>query len=350
MEEKLDLVPSRHTISIITPHLRKHGGPTTILNTANLLHDAGHDVVLYCVVPDIAPDIQKSSRVPIRLDWQNIRACDVLITNSDNPHNKYFSELPQVKKKIMLKLSHNLRFQELEADSLNLDWNVIATSTGWLEEACKTVTEGWDYNVHPNHTERVGWYHYGHPIFVCPPNERNFGSLKTRITLGTLIHKHPLKGSMEAIEAQRTMLQKRPRNTQCVSVGEVVEFGKQKPDWMNYVLNPSRSEMAQVMRQMDIWVVASHTEGLGRLTLEAMSSGCAIVATDTGAEFLKDGVNCVLFEPGDQNALNNALDKVITDDDLRKRLIEGGYVTAGAAGDPTEYVKSWNKIIGDCCG
>jgi glycosyltransferase involved in cell wall biosynthesis len=132
-------------------------------------------------------------------------------------------------------------------------------------------------------------------------------------------------------------------------VGEVVEFGKQKPDWMNYVLNPSRSEMAQVMRQMDIWVIASHTEGLGRLTLEAMSSGCAIVATNTGAEFLKDGVNCVLFEPGDQNALNNALDKVITDDDLRKRLIEGGYATAGAAGDPTEYVKSWNKIIGDCC-
>jgi glycosyltransferase involved in cell wall biosynthesis len=155
---------------------------------------------------------------------------------------------------------------------------------------------------------------------------------------------------MEAVEGLRAMLQKRPKNTQCVSVGEVVEFGKQKPDWMNYVLNASRAEMAQVMRQMDIWVVASHTEGLGRLTLEAMSAGCAIVATNTGAEFLKDGENCVLFEPGDQNALNNALDKVITDDGLRKRLIEGGYATAGAAGDPTEYVKSWNKIIGDCCG
>jgi glycosyltransferase involved in cell wall biosynthesis/GT2 family glycosyltransferase len=347
LEKTLDLTRSRHSISIITPHLRKHGGPTTIMNTANLLHDAGHDVVLYCVVPDITPDIQKSSRVPIRLDWQSIRPCDVLITNSDNPHNKYFSELPQVKKKILLKLSHNLRFQQLEADSLNIKWDAIATSTGWLKGACETVTEGWEYDTQP--ASRVGWYHYGHPIFACPPNERGFGNIKSKIALGTLIHKHPLKGTMEALEGFRTMLQKNPTTVQCVSVGEVVEFGKQKPDWMNYVLNPSRSEMAQVMRQMDIWVIASHTEGLGRLTLEAMSSGCAIVATNTGAEFLKDGENCVLFEPGDQNALNNALDKVITDDDLRKRLIEGGYATAGAAGDPTEYVKSWNKIIGDCC-
>ncbi len=347
MEDKLDLTPPRYSISIVTPHLRKHGGPTTILDTANFLHDAGHDVVLYSIYADIAPDIQKSSRVPIRLDWQKIRPCDVLITNSDNPHNKFFSELTQVKHKILLKLSHNERFQQLEADSLNIKWDVIATSTGWLKKACETVTEGWEYETQP--AKRVGWYHYGYPIFACPPSKRNFGSLNSVVTVGTLIHKHPLKGSMEALEGLRTMLIKYPKKIQCVSVGEVAEFGKQKPDWMNYVLNATRAEMAQVMRQMDIWVVASHTEGLGRLTLEAMSAGAAIVATDTGAEFLKDGENCVLFEPGDQNGLNNALDKVISNDDLRKKIIEGGYATAAAAGDPTEFVNNWNKIIGECC-
>ena len=347
LEKTLSLAPSRHSISIVTPHLRKHGGPTTILNAANLLHDAGHDVVLYSVLADIAPDIQKSSRVPIRLDWQTIRPCDVLITNSDNPHNKYFSELPQVRKKICLKLSHNMRFQQLEADSLNIRWDAIATSTGWLKDACETVTEGWEYETQP--ASRVGWYHYGHPTFACPPNERRFGNLDTAVTIGTLIHKHPLKGTNEALEGLMTMLKKRPTKMQMVSVGEVVEFGKQKPDWMNYVLSPSRRDMAQVMRQIDIWLVASHTEGLGRLTLEAMSSGAAIVATNTGAEFLKDGENCVLYEPGDQNGMNNALDRVISDDTLRKKLIEGGYATAGAAGDPAEYVDNWNKIIGGCC-
>ncbi len=346
LEESLDLIPTKRTISIVTPHLRKYGGPTTILDTANLLHKAGHDVVLYSVYADIAPDIQKQSLVPIRLDWQNIRASDVLITNSDNPYNKQFSEMPQIKKKILLKLSHNARFQQLEADSLNLKWDAIATSTGWLKEACETVTEGWEYETQP--ATRVGWYHYGHTQFACPPSERNFGSPGTQITLGTLIHKHPLKGTQEALSGFATMLQKRPGKLQLVSVGEDVSFGKAKPDWMNYVLNASRPEMAHVMRQVDIWLVASHTEGLGRMTLEAMSSGCAIVATNTGAEFLKDGENCVLFEPGDQNGLNNALDKVIANEKLRKKITEGGYATAGAAGDPTEYVKSWNKIIGDC--
>jgi glycosyltransferase involved in cell wall biosynthesis len=101
------------------------------------------------------------------------------------------------------------------------------------------------------------------------------------------------------------------------------------------------------MKQVDIWVVASHTEGLGRMTLEAMSAGCAIVATDTGAEFLKDGENCLLVKPGDINGLNKATDMLIADDNLRKKLIEGGYTTASAAADPAEYVQRWNNIIGD---
>jgi len=347
LEEKLELVPKRHKISIVTPHLRKYGGPTTILDTANLLSDSGHDVVLYSVYPDISPEIQKLSKVPIRLDWKNIRPCDVLITNSDNPYNNLFAVMPQVKRKILLKLSHNARFKELEAASLNIKWDAVVTSTGWLKEAVEKTTEDWEYTPQP--AQRVGWYHYGHKTFSCPPTQRGFGRLDTALTLGTLIHKHPLKGTREALEGFRTMLIKRPGKLQCVSVGEDPGFPRAKPDWLNYVMNASREEMAQVMRQVDIWVVASHTEGLGRMTLEAMSSGCAIVATNTGAEFLKDGENCLLFEPGDQNGLNNALDRMIADDELRKKLISGGYATAGAAGDPTEYVNSWNKIIGECC-
>ena len=134
---------------------------------------------------------------------------------------------------------------------------------------------------------------------------------------------------------------------QLVSVGEDTKFSTTKPQWLNYILNASRKDMAGVMRQVDIWVVASYTEGLGRMTLEAMSSGCAIVATNTGAEFLKDGENCLLVDPGDVNGLNKALDHLISDDDFRKKMIEAGYKTAAAAADPTEFVQNWNTIIGD---
>lgn len=344
IEETLDLGFTPRKISIITPHLRKYGGPTTILNAANLLHDVGHDVTLYSIYEDIAPEIQKECRVPIRLDYQNIQPCDVLISNSDNPYNTQFLEMAHVKKKIMLKLSHNARFKDLETASLNLKWDAVATSTGWLKEACEKVTPDWEYTTQP--ATRVGWYHYGHEIFSSLPSSRGFGSLSKSVTLGTLIHKHPLKGSQDALESMRAMASKYPGKLQLVSVGEDDKFSKSKPAWLNYVLNASRGEMAHVMKQVDIWVIASYTEGLGRMTLEAMSSGCAIVATNTGAEFLKDGENCLLVEPGDANGLNKAIDTLISNDDFRKKLVAGGYKTAAEAADPTEYVENWNTIIG----
>ncbi len=347
IEDTLDLGFTPRTINIVTPHLRKYGGPTTILNTANLLQEAGHNVTLYSVYPDITPQIQKESKVPIRMDYMNMRPCDVLISNSDNPYNAQFLDMAHAKKKIMLKLSHNERFKELEANSLNLKWDAVATSTGWLKEACENVTPGWEYTTQP--ATRVGWYHYGHENFRVhtPSRSRPYGSLTSSVTLGTLIHKHPLKGSKDALDSFMAMAAKYPGKLQLVSVGEDTKFSKTKPQWLNYVLNPSRGEMANIMKQVDIWVVASYTEGLGRMTLEAMSAGCAIVATNTGAEFLKDGENCLLVEPGDVNGINKALDRLIPDYDFRKKLIEEGYQTAAETADPTEYVENWNNLIGE---
>ena len=345
MENTLQLQVNTKKIAVITPHLRKHGGPTTLLNTANMLKQSGHDVALYTIYPDIAPDIQKQCEVPLRVDWKNIPPCDILIVNSDNEHTKLFSEMAHIKKKVMLKLSHNKRFESLETDALNIKWDAIATSTSWLKEACEKVTDGWDYKTQP--ATRIGWYHYGHEIFNTTADRRRFGDKDIGMTIGTLIHAHPLKGTKEALEVMGTMGQKYPGKFQMVGVGEVQEFVKSKPDWLNYVLSASRSEMAQVMRQVDIWIVASHTEGLGRMTLEAMSSGCAIVSTNTGAEFLKDGKNCLLSPIGDVNNLTKSVEKLYLDTSFKEQLVENSYETAVDAANPTQYTKNWNKLIGD---
>ena len=344
MEKKLDLTIEPKTIAVITPHLRKYGGPTTILDTANLLKRAGHNVALYTIYPDISPAVQERAEVPIMVNWKNIPPCDVLISNSDNEHNKEFIEMAHIKKKIMLKLSHNKRFQALEADSLNLKWDAVATSTQWLKEACEKVTEGWEYKTQP--ATRVGWYHYGHDVFNTTADRRNFGDNEKGMTIGTLIHAHPLKGTDEALQVMQAMGQKYPGKFQLVAVGEVVDFAKKKPKWLNYVLNPSRDEMSQVMRQVDIWIIASHTEGLGRMTLEAMSSGCAIVSTDTGAEFLEDGKNCLLAEVGNVNELTKVVERLYLNTELKQDIVTASYATAVAAADSKQYVKNWNKLIG----
>ena len=346
LEQKLALRVESKKIAIITPHLRKHGGPTTILNTANMLQEAGHNVCLYTIHTDISPSIQKSCKVPLRVDWQNIPPCDLLITNSDNEHNKEFLEMSHINKKVMLKLSHNPRFQSLEVDSLNLEWDAIATSTQWLKGACETVTEGWEYKTHKN-AKRVGWYHYGHDLFSSAANRRRFGNKDEGLTIGTLIHQHPLKGTTEALQVMEVMARKYPSKLQLVGVGEVPEFAKNKPDWLNYVLSPSREEMAKIMAQVDIWIIASHTEGLGRMTLEAMSSACAIASTDTGAEFLRDGKNCLLAKVGDVEGLTKCVDTLFQETNYKQTLVEAGFKTAAEAADSTEYLRNWNKIIGD---
>ena len=132
-----------------------------------------------------------------------------------------------------------------------------------------------------------------------------------------------------------------------ISVGEVPNFSKNKPPWLTYILNSTREEIAKAMSQIDIWIVASHTEGLGRMTLEAMSSSCAIVATNTNAEFLVDGENCLLAEPGDINGLVKAVDTLYNNKQLKDNLIANGYETACKYSDSRDYVKSWQNIIGD---
>ncbi|KKM04117.1 hypothetical protein LCGC14_1767490, partial [marine sediment metagenome] len=186
------------------------------------------------------------------------------IVNSDNEHTKFFSEMAHVKKKVLLKLSHNKRFQSLESDALNIKWDAIATSTSWLKEACEKVTDGWEYET--QQAKRIGWYHYSHEIFNTTADRRRFGDKDLGVTIGTLIHAHPLKGSKDALDVMNALMQKYPGKLQMVGVGEVPEFSKNKPPWLNYVLNASRSEMAQVMKQVDIWIIASYTEGLGRMT------------------------------------------------------------------------------------
>jgi glycosyltransferase involved in cell wall biosynthesis len=253
--------------------------------------------------------------------------------------------MAHIKKKVMFKLSHNERFKDLESKSLDLGWDTIATSTQWLQDACEKTTDGWDYVPHA--AKRVGWYHYGHEVFNLNAHRRQFGDKEKGITVGTLIHAHPLKGTNEALQVMNAITQKYPGTVRMVGVGEVPDFSKNKPPWLNYIAGASREEMAMVMAQVDIWLVASHTEGLGRMTLEAMSSACAIVATDTQAEFLVDGVNCMLSEIGDVNGLTNCVDILYNDTPKKEGIITAGVATATKAADPTEYIHNWNKIIGD---
>ncbi len=333
-------------IVVVTPHLRKHGGPTTILHTANQLADRGHDVSITSVYADINPEVVSMTALPINLDPKDLPECDVLISNSDNPMNDQFSIAKTAKKKILLKLSHNERFKQLENDSLKLPWDRIVTSTDWLAGACENPMGGWSHP--PVKATRVGWFHYAHELMKKPIGTRKYGDGQDiPFVVGTLIHHHALKGTKDAMKALLDIKKKYGKNVEILGVGEVDPNQFKAPVWMSYVYSPNRDKMANVMAEVDVWLGASHTEGLGRMSLEVMSAGAACVLTDTGAEFAEDGETCLLVPIGDDRAMFEKVDQLLQDPDLLSQLRVNGYKVAEEYSDSTEYIDNLERVISE---
>ncbi|MCW0211259.1 MAG: glycosyltransferase family 4 protein, partial [Achromobacter sp.] len=76
----------------------------------------------------------------------------------------------------------------------------------------------------------------------------------------------------------------------------------------------------------DLYVLTSRFEGLSNTLLESMASGLAAVSfdCDTGPrEIVREGVDGVLVRPnGDVSALGKALDAVMGDEELRRRMAQ----------------------------
>jgi glycosyltransferase involved in cell wall biosynthesis len=82
-------------------------------------------------------------------------------------------------------------------------------------------------------------------------------------------------------------------------------------------------DVAGELGQIDILVNASTTpEGFGQVVVEGMAAGCAVVASAAGgpAEVITDGVDGLLYRPGDVEGLAQVLVRLAADPPLRSRL------------------------------
>lgn len=329
-------------ITIVSPHIRKHGGPTTIIHMANELKKRHYNIDMKIVYSDYSPSILRSIDVPVSFNWDVPVPTDVLIVNSDSDKHEYWENYP-ANHKILLKLSHNKRFQTLEEQGINGSYEQIWTSTPWLREACLREGDGWRFKLpEPDQVHTIGWTHYSHNNFAAPERRsRTENTSDTGLIVGFLVHDHPLKGTQDALKIIEVVGEKHPMKV--IAIGEVPN--PILPDWVQYFYNPDRKKLSKIFKQLDIWVSASYTEGLGRLTLEAMSACAGVVCTNTGADFLKPGINCLQFEPGDIASGTQALKDIYTNDTRRNALIRNAYDTAEKAADPTKYIDTIIKRI-----
>jgi len=83
---------------------------------------------------------------------------------------------------------------------------------------------------------------------------------------------------------------------------------------MTMVVPKNDQEIAQTLRKSDIYIFTSIWEGFGLPPLEAMSCGCAVVASDAKGinEYAKDGENALIYPPMDTEKLEENLLMLIT--------------------------------------
>lgn len=227
---------------------------------------------------------------------------------------------------------------------LNSASKIIACSNN-LANRIKHIGEG-DLEVIP----------YGVDIDIFFPNEKNnyLESKRDRPKLitavGRLVNK---KGFKYLIIAAEKVIKLYPQcRFQIIGDGdqrsELVELSNSLKLSKNIVFlgNIPWNQIPDILRKTDIFVLPSiidekgNVDGLPVVLLEAMSSGCAVIASKVAGvpDVITDGVNGILVEPKNDNQLSQAIISLISNDELRIKLGE-------SARDKVKSDYSWDIIV-----
>ncbi|MCK4423298.1 MAG: glycosyltransferase, partial [Candidatus Omnitrophica bacterium] len=88
-----------------------------------------------------------------------------------------------------------------------------------------------------------------------------------------------------------------------------------------------KSDIPEVLSELDIMVLATTVpEAFGRVIIEAQAVGVPVIATRVGGvvDVVQDGSNGLLVPPGDDQAIEEAILKLIKDKPLRDSLVQAG--------------------------
>ena len=110
----------------------------------------------------------------------------------------------------------------------------------------------------------------------------------------------------------------------------------------------STPEVARALDEATVLVLPSRSEGLGRVVVEAFCRGRAVVGSRVGGipDIVEDGVSGVLVEPGDPQALADALVRVLSDGSLAESLGAAAHVAVQPwLATPEEYARRLRELV-----
>lgn len=191
-----------------------------------------------------------------------------------------------------------------------------------------------------------------------PPPElfEEFGLSRDHEIIACVGRLTPWKGHRTLLHAFAEVVQSRPQ-ARLLVVGEVAFWAEEYEQELRalaerlglgerVIWTGFRADVPEILRLCDLLVLPSRNEPFGRVLIEAMATGRAVVATRSGGapEIVTDEESGLLVPPEDPPALAAALVRLLEDDALRARLAEAGQKRAREQFDVRRVVQQVQAI------
>lgn len=303
-------------IAYIIPNCSVSGGIAVICQHANRLLARGHEVLLVSETEGSVIDWFPRQKVPILRLADYPADIDILVATSWGTSFRVAS-LP-ARKKFYFVQSDETRFhtpgsvwQHMTALSYRFCFRYL-TEARWIQTWLKD-NFGHEARLIPNGLD-LDLFH------PCTPLAKK--GKKPRILLEGAIGL-PYKGMKEAFLAVEPL----DLEVWCVS-----SYGRPDPGWKcdRFFEKIPMSQMREIYSSCDILVKLSRVEGFFGPPLEMMAcGGVSVVGRVTGYdEYIENEINALVVDPQDVAAATVAIQRLIADPALYRRLQENGLHTA----------------------
>ncbi len=311
-------MPHELRIAYLLPDVRVSGGAAVVFQHANRLMKRGHRTMVGCTgivsgaewFPGQSVPVMKAADLPSDLDllvatsWPT--AFQILLHKAR--HRCYFVQ------------SDETRFYEAGSDleraarlSYELDLFFL-TEARWIRQWLRD-TFGKQAALVPNGLD---------PGIFFPDEPLEPRTGRPRVLLEGAIAV-PFKGMKDAFEAVRDL----PVDVWCVSA-----LGKPEARWRcdRFFEKVSMARMRRIYSSCDILLKMSRVEGFFGPPLEMMACGgvCVVGKVSGYDEYIREGENALVVEPGDVEGARSAVEKLLSDPGLRHILQANGAKTASA--------------------
>ena len=172
----------------------------------------------------------------------------------------------------------------------------------------------------------------------------------SNFVVGTIANFYPPKGLEYLIEAANLLKNK---DIKFIIIGEGEERGKLENLIKKYnlgkivILTGAILDASKYLKAFDIFVLPSVKEGFPWTILEAMSGEIPVIATKVGAvpDIIENNENGFLLEPRDFKSIANSIEKLLGDENLRKKMTQAGEKTVIDKFSLDKMIKTYEDLF-----